>query len=222
MALRISAVAVCCSRVSVRARLRTCSSLNRRTFSIAITAWSAKVSSSSTCWSVKGRASVRNAVIAPIATPSRSSGTPTVAAIPCRWMAGDDVRILGLEADPHVLDTERAAARGRRGPTPTPRVSGLASPASRLDLTGPWRATQAHHRPLDPEDLRVLGVAESRGGFHDRVHHRLEIGRRAADDPQNLRGRGLLLERLAQLGGALLDLALEARVGLLELAPPCC
>ncbi len=58
MAPRISAVAVCCSRVSVRARLRTSSSWNRRTFSIAITAWSAKVSSSLICLSVNGRTSV--------------------------------------------------------------------------------------------------------------------------------------------------------------------
>ena len=39
-----SAVAVCCSSASVRSSVRCCSSLNSRTFSIAITAWSAKVS----------------------------------------------------------------------------------------------------------------------------------------------------------------------------------
>ena len=51
---RTSPVAVCCSSASVRSRLRACSSLNRRTFSMAITAWSAKVWSSAICWSVKG------------------------------------------------------------------------------------------------------------------------------------------------------------------------
>ena len=35
---RISPVAVCCSRASVRSRLRTCNSLNNRTFSMAMTA----------------------------------------------------------------------------------------------------------------------------------------------------------------------------------------
>ena len=40
---RISAVAVCWLRLSVSSRLRASSSVNRRTFSIAITAWSAKV-----------------------------------------------------------------------------------------------------------------------------------------------------------------------------------
>ena len=45
---RISLVAVCCSRVSVSSRFRASSSWNSRTFSIAMTAWSAKVWSSST------------------------------------------------------------------------------------------------------------------------------------------------------------------------------
>jgi hypothetical protein len=40
---RISAVAVCCSSVSLRSRFLASSSLNRRTFSIAITAWAANV-----------------------------------------------------------------------------------------------------------------------------------------------------------------------------------
>ena len=50
MTLRISAVAVCRSSASLV-------SLNRRTFSIAITAWSAKVLSSAICLSVNGRGS---------------------------------------------------------------------------------------------------------------------------------------------------------------------
>ncbi len=48
---RISLVAVCCSSASVRSRLRASSSVNRRTFSIAMTAWSAKVLSSAICLS---------------------------------------------------------------------------------------------------------------------------------------------------------------------------
>ena len=52
---RISAVAVCCSSASVSSRFRASSSVNRRTFSIAITAWSAKVCRRAICVSVKGR-----------------------------------------------------------------------------------------------------------------------------------------------------------------------
>ena len=46
---RISPVAVCCSSDSVSSRFRAPSSVNSRTFSIAITAWSAKVLTSSIC-----------------------------------------------------------------------------------------------------------------------------------------------------------------------------
>ena len=54
MTRRMSAVAVCCSSDSVTSALRAWSSLNSRTFSIAITAWSAKVLSSAICLSENG------------------------------------------------------------------------------------------------------------------------------------------------------------------------
>jgi len=72
---RISLVAVCCSRDSVSALLRASSSWNSRTFSIAMTAWAAKVSTSLICFSEKGWTSRRQRPIAPTGTPSRSSGT---------------------------------------------------------------------------------------------------------------------------------------------------
>jgi hypothetical protein len=74
MTRRISAVAVCCSRASVSSRFRASSSVNRRTFSIAITAWSANVFASAICFSVKGCTSVRRIQMRPIGTPSRNSG----------------------------------------------------------------------------------------------------------------------------------------------------
>ena len=67
----------CCSSAS-------CVSLNSRTFSIAIAAWSAKVRSSAMCLSSKGCTSVRRTRIAPSARPSRSSGTASVVWWPCR------------------------------------------------------------------------------------------------------------------------------------------
>ncbi len=81
---RISAVAVCCSSDSVSSRLRTSSSLNRRTFSIAMTAWLAKVSSSLICFSENGRASVRRIAIVPMGCPSRSRGVATMLRNPNR------------------------------------------------------------------------------------------------------------------------------------------
>ena len=53
MAFSTSAVAVCCCSASVRSRVRACTSSNSRTFSIAMTAWSAKVWTSSISRRVK-------------------------------------------------------------------------------------------------------------------------------------------------------------------------
>jgi len=46
MMLNTSAIAVCWSSASVTSRFLSCSSLNRRAFSMAITAWRAKLSKS--------------------------------------------------------------------------------------------------------------------------------------------------------------------------------
>ena len=72
MTRRISLVAVCRSSASLV-------SLNSRTFSMAMTAWSANVSSSSTCRAANGPGSVRVTLIIPMGTPSRSIGTLTLA-----------------------------------------------------------------------------------------------------------------------------------------------
>ena len=56
-------------------RVRCCSASNSRTFSIAMTAWSAKVSISLICFSVNGWTVDRVSVIAPIGTPLLSKGT---------------------------------------------------------------------------------------------------------------------------------------------------
>ncbi len=73
--LRSSLVAVCCSSATRSSLLRAFSSVNRRTFSSAMTAWSANVCSSVICLSVKGRTSPRQTVSAPMGSPSRKMGT---------------------------------------------------------------------------------------------------------------------------------------------------
>ena len=70
---RISPVAVCRSSASLNSALRACSSSNNRTFSTAITAWAAKVLSSST-WVGERPAGPRLTTITPIGLPSRSIG----------------------------------------------------------------------------------------------------------------------------------------------------
>jgi len=71
MTCNTRAVAVCRSSAS---RV----SLKRRVFSIAITAWSAKVRTSAISSSVYGSIFSRPKPIAPIGNPSRSSGTPSM------------------------------------------------------------------------------------------------------------------------------------------------
>ena len=57
-------------------RVRTSTLSNKRTFSIAIAAWSAKVIARSICFSVKRRTSLRVNANTPMGTPSRIMGTP--------------------------------------------------------------------------------------------------------------------------------------------------
>ena len=74
-----SEVAVCCSRDSERSCVRVCTSSKSRTFSIAITAWSAKVVTSSICFRVKGCGSLRCSVMTSTTMPSRIVGTASPA-----------------------------------------------------------------------------------------------------------------------------------------------
>ncbi len=61
-------------------------------------------------------------------------------------------------------------------------------------------------------DGRELGLAQSCGTTGDRLEHRLHVGRRATDDLQHLGGRGLLLQRLAEIGRALAKFVEQPRV----------
>ena len=63
--------------------------LNSRTFSIAITAWSAKVVTSSICLSVNGRTVLRCNTMTPIGMPSRNSGTLSIVRMPPILAASD-------------------------------------------------------------------------------------------------------------------------------------
>ena len=71
-------VAVWYSRVSETSRVLACTSSNSRVFSMAITAWSAKVSTSSTCLAVNGLTTWRARNVTPITSPVRSSGTASI------------------------------------------------------------------------------------------------------------------------------------------------
>ena len=81
MTLRISTVAVCYSRDSVNSRVRACTSSNSRVFSMAITAWSAKVRATRSA-SAEGARLCAHTVEDADDVPSRRSGTATAARIP--------------------------------------------------------------------------------------------------------------------------------------------
>ncbi len=67
--------------------------------------------------------------------------------------------------------------------------------------------------PLSDADRAAIGrCAELRRGIDQRVEHRLQIERRAADDLQHVGGRGLLLQRLGQIARARLHLVEQPRV----------
>ena len=58
----------------------------------------------------------------------------------------------------------------------------------------------------------MLGAAQPRGGFDNRLEHRLEIEGRAADDLEHVARRGLIFERFLEVAGALLQFADQPRV----------
>ena len=121
--------------------------------------------------------------------------------------------------------------RASRRPVPVDRLSGsrregrrerLRRSDQRQDLArrGVDRAVVRdgpHELALDPQDDRVDRLAEPRGPLRDDVEHRLDVGRRARDDPQDLGRRRLVLERLGELARPVLDLLLEGGVRLVEL-----
>src|SRR5262249_13336000 len=63
-------------------------------------------------------------------------------------------------------------------------------------------------------ESRIERPADVRGISHDRVEHRLEVARRAADDAQDLAGGSLLLLGLDQLLVACLELTSRLRLAL--------
>ena len=84
------------------------------------------------------------------------------------------------------------------------RPTGYPVTVERLRLTkgkseGSGVCTGHHEVAIAKEDGGVQRLAEASGACDDRIQHGLDISRRAADDLQDLRGRGLLLQGFPQL-----------------------
>src|SRR5262249_21507370 len=69
-----------------------------------------------------------------------------------------------------------------------------------------------HEFSIEGINCPESAVAEQDEIAHDRVEYRLHVRRRTRNNAQYLRGRCLLLQRLAQVGGALAQLVEEPRV----------
>jgi len=66
--------------------------------------------------------------------------------------------------------------------------------------------------PGRTEDVRLVRLAQPRRRFDQRVEYGAEVERRAADDLEHVGGGGLLLQRFAQIVGALAQLVEQAGV----------
>ena len=178
MACSTSLVAVCCSNASCSSRLLACSASNSRVFSMAITAWSAKVFNSSTWVSVNGIASRRTTLIAPIALSpltSAPTGLPVAngtRALGTVWICD---AVLRVGYGDHPTLEQRA---GRQGP-----FTGRGRIRAPDDCRRLWRrATIGGHRDhlaVETEDDTIEAITQSRRALSDRLEYRLHsVGER--------------------------------------------
>src|SRR6516225_3678244 len=61
------------------------------------------------------------------------------------------------------------------------------------------RRDQMQHVVAPAEHIRLVGAAQARRGFNQRIKNRLEFDGRAAYDLKYVRGGGLLLQRLLEI-----------------------
>ena len=191
MTCSTSAVAVCCSNAWVNSRVRACTSSNRRAFSIAITAWSANVITSSTCFSLKGRTVVLLRTSTPIGMPSRRSGTPRCVRNPPNslgliqsvfWIGQHVVYLNSLAVQQDTAGHAPAPRRKRHRLHIVFKFSRMAKASGRVKSRISWA-----------KDLRQLRLAQARCQLDQRLEHRLEVEGRATDDLEHVGGRGLLM-----------------------------
>ena len=156
---------------------------------MAITAWSAKVSSSLICAGVKGRTSARaqNQRV-PLADEGER---PKKCASRCRNLPSGNRSVHGrrecgarharASSDMWLINTDLDAADGY----------------------GTKMSPRNHSVPLAESQHHVINPANPGGALDDGVEHRLHVRGRAADDAEHLGGCSLMLQRLAQFRIAL-------------------
>src|SRR5262249_47202786 len=196
MTLSTSDVAVCCSSASDTSRVRACTSSNSRTFSIAITAWSAKVVTRSICCWVNGRTVLRCRIMTPIGFPSRSSGNPnTVRVPPIRSFLQGVFRIGQNIGDLDDASFLQDTTEDRSSPGWDWMLFHERLEFGRKTVKGNLPEGIAI-RACDADQVRLT---QARGGLDQRLEHNFEVERRAAYDLEHIGRGGLLLKGLTQL-----------------------
>ena len=167
--------------------VRACTSSNSRAFSMAITAWSAKVRDSSICLSVKGlhfrrRRSAITPISSPLATSVRETAVRARSAPECA--ARCSILWVGL----NVGNVNRTSVVQRLAPRTAPRVTGSVLQMLSAYVDGAWRATASKHLP------RLRMKMKRYSSFAKRVRSAATWTRtpaaqfdgRARDDPEHL------------------------------------
>src|SRR5215467_664579 len=184
------------SLASASCRLLSWISSNSRTFSIAIAAWSANVSTSAICLSVNGSTSVLMRPMTPFGIPSRSIGTAST--VPKRkhfLRLGECV----FRVCPDVDDLHRAAfeqSSAHRGSTAS--ADGGTLPKLQKFRRYIMRGHRVARIAVVTENHSSCCAAEPDSRTQESIEHGLQIEGRAADDLEHVGGGGLLLQRLAQ------------------------
>ena len=118
-----------------------------------------------------------------------------------RAAEGGDLRgraenVAGVRLD--VRDVRERCPGGSPAPRPSPESAPSARRgAGRRTLRGqPVVRHEVEALAVEPVDEAELGLAEPRRAPGERVENWLDVCRRARDDPQDLAGRRLLLQRL--------------------------
>ena len=212
MTLSTSLVAVWYSSNSSRSRVRACNSPSSRAFSIAMTAWSAKVRTSSICRSVNGSTRFRLRLNRADHGALAQQRHPKDGASPGRHNLGQ--RVVRVSED--VRDMHDPAFE-RHPPGDAVATGDDGSLAQRSPNTRVRRIRMVdRHVAVDLAlaycDRSGIGAAKPDGRFDYCVQHRLHIGGRAADDLEHVAGRGLVFERFFKIARAGLQFAEQPRI----------
>ncbi|CAM5181765.1 hypothetical protein BTHI11S_02076 [Bosea thiooxidans] len=186
-------------------RVRAWSWSNSRTFSMAMTAWSAKVCSRAICFGVNGRTSVRRTTDAPCFRP-RAAAEPRVwsGAPSGRHLVAirERVRFLG-----EIVHMHRHAIEDCPSCRPVP----IHGPSIQIGGDRPVMGLEDEVAAVAQENDGVIGFAELAGALRDRLQDRNDVRGRGGDGPQDLAGGDLLLQGFRQLLGPRLSFRRRGR-----------